>query len=567
MTVRQFPVNPPNPTDSQRHKMLRYSLMQAGRIEDYENIVGLLSPPPDITYYASPGELRGIRIGVIGGGLAGLSTAFELRKLGANITIFDALEDRIGGRVYTYYFDKDKKYYGEMGPIRVPVSHETTWYYINKFKLDTNPFVQTNPNAFVYVHNTRVRNDPEGKNITEKIYPKYNLAEWERNTPWPELNDYAVNYPLSKLPPQIRAETLKILPGYSPQYSRLISLNYRQVLEMSGLSQDAISLVSSIDPLTGSILYMSYAEILQEIYPLDFSVVYEISGGMSNLPLAFYKSLMSDHPAEYGNIPDHCLGEVAFKGGHFVNGIYKSDDSNKVILRYRNNKVPQDITEIFDYVICAIPFSTLREVEIKPLFSNRKMQAIKEFNYIDAQRTIFLCNRRFWEEDNEHGRIIGGISSTDLPIQLTVYPSDHALYKDPAKPSPDEPGVLVASYSTTLDGTRLGSINEQRRTELIKRNIEAVHGLSEGYLDSVVIAYKTVHWSAEQWFRGAFAITLPEQKNIFSYNILMPEYNKRIFFAGEHASAKHAWMQGALYSGKLAANMLANNSKLKAETI
>jgi monoamine oxidase len=221
------------------------------------------------------------------------------------------------------------------------------------------------------------------------------------------------------------------------------------------------------------------------------------------------------------------------------------------------------MTETFDYIICAIPFSTLREVEIKPLFSNRKMQAIKEFNYIDAQRTVFLCNRRFWEEDTEYGRIIGGISSTDLPIQLTVYPSDHALYKSHPKPNPDEPGVLVASYSTTLDGTRLGSINEQRRTEVIKRNVEEVHGLPKGYLDSVVMEYKTVHWNAEPWFRGAFAITFPEQKSIFSYNILKPEYNNRIFFAGEHTSSKHGWMQGALHSGKLAANMLAYNSKLK----
>ncbi|MDR2024336.1 MAG: FAD-dependent oxidoreductase [Hungatella sp.] len=92
-----------NPTNEQRHEMIRNSLESAGRPEDYEYIVNLLSPPPDITSYASPGELKGVRIGVIGGGLAGLSAAFELRKLGADITILEANDNRIGGRVYPLY--------------------------------------------------------------------------------------------------------------------------------------------------------------------------------------------------------------------------------------------------------------------------------------------------------------------------------------------------------------------------------------------------------------------------------------------------------------------------------
>ena len=89
-----------NPTNEQRQEMTRNTLEMAGRPEDYENIVRLLSPPPDITNYAQPGELKGVKIGVVGGGLAGLSAAFELRKLGADITILDANDSRIGGRVY-----------------------------------------------------------------------------------------------------------------------------------------------------------------------------------------------------------------------------------------------------------------------------------------------------------------------------------------------------------------------------------------------------------------------------------------------------------------------------------
>ena len=76
----------------------------------------------------------------------------------------------------------------------------------------------------------------------------------------------------------------------------------------------------------------------------------------------------------------------------------------------------------FDFVICAIPFSSLRNVDVYPMFSNEKMQSIKEVNYTSAQKTIFMCNERFWEKGDDKEKIVGGGSSTDLPIQTIWYP-------------------------------------------------------------------------------------------------------------------------------------------------
>jgi monoamine oxidase len=104
-----------NPTDSQRHRILYDSLVEAGRPEDCENIVEFMSPLPDITKNAAPGRFKNIKVGIIGGGLSGMSAAFELRKLGYDITIFEPIVNRIGGRVYTYYFDREKRFYGELG--------------------------------------------------------------------------------------------------------------------------------------------------------------------------------------------------------------------------------------------------------------------------------------------------------------------------------------------------------------------------------------------------------------------------------------------------------------------
>lgn len=544
-----------NPTDEARHELLLDSLTRAERPEDYENILELLSPPPDIYDYAPPGEFKNTSIGIIGGGLAGLSAAYELRKLGANITIFEAEKDRIGGRIYTFYFDKSKKYFGEFGAMRIPVSHETTWHYINLFNLNTESLAAPESNNFIYAHDVRIRREPSGENITQKLYPYYDLTEVERNTPWNELSDYALDTMLYSLSPEMRTEILKILPEYSSKYVDITRLSTRQVCEILGLSQGAISLLTAVEPLTGSLINVSHDEIMSGNYSLDFRNTYRISGGMIHLPMAFYESLMNENPPEY-RFPSYLLGKVNLRLGQVVKGISESLHTKKVIINHCNLE-GREFIESFDYIICAIPYSTLREIEITPFFSNQKMQAIRELNYEDGQKTLFLCKQRFWEENKDYGRMNGGISFTDLPIQSIVYPPDHIRCENSADCTYDKPGVLTASYNLGLDSVRLSNQNKKRRFQLIKRNVEEVHGLPSGYLDALVNSHKTVHWNGEQWARGAFAMSDPGQKVNFLYSMLQPEYNNRIFFAGEHVSTKQGWIQGALFTGKAAANMVA----------
>jgi monoamine oxidase len=543
-----------NPTDEQRHEVLRNSLENAGRPEDYDYILSLLSPPPDITNYASLGELKGIKIGIIGGGLAGMSAAFELRKLGADITILEASPDRIGGRVYTYYFDEEGNYYGEFGAHRIPVSHEATWHYINLFGLNTISLSPPVRNNFYYVHNTRFR---VSESVEKMLYPKYELTQQERNTPWPELQEYAFGYLLKQLPPNIRSELIRIQPTFSPEYMTAMSQSVRQTFEKLGLSQGAISLISGIDPGTGALLNISYSELIGEEYTFDRRNTYSIQGGIVNLPLAFYHSLLSDTPTEYRNISNSQLGTVTYKPDSLVNGIYQSGYRDKVVVKYKSRKEAKDIADIYDFVICTIPFSTLRTVEIKPYFSNIKMQAILELNYINAQKTLFMCKHRFWERNTEYGNMLGGISLTDLPIQSIFYPTDHNFCPTDNPCSPEEPGVLTASYNYTSNATRVGSMENSIRYELIRQNVEEVHGLPRGYLNTLIDDFKTLEWNAEADFRGGITLAFPGQKELFAYEMQQPEYNNHLFFAGEHISNKHAWMQGALSSGMLAANMLA----------
>lgn len=545
-----------NPTDDQRHEMLRTALDNAGRPEDYEYILRFLSPVPDITNIAAPGELRGVKIGIIGGGLAGMASAYELRKLGADITILEASTDRIGGRVYTYYFDPSCNYYGEFGAMRIPISHETTWYYINLFGLNTVSLASPRRNNFYYVHNTRIRTTDS---IEQFIYPKYNLTPEERNTPWNALKEYADSYRFLQLPPEIRSELIRIMPDYSPNFIPLTEMSLRENYEALGLSQGAINMISGVDPAAGALLSISYDEIASDDYSMDFRNTYRIQNGLVMLPLAFYDSFNSRNPPGYTSLSPAHLGNVSYKKGHNVTGIYLSDYRNKVVLKYHNNSYGADAADIFDYVICTIPLTALRTVEVKPFFSNNKMQAIMEQNYIDAMKSLFLCNRRFWERNTDYGNIIGGISFTDLPIQSIIYPSDHNTCLEQETCSSEEPGVLNASYNLAQNSTRLGGMSETLRYEIIRQNVEEVHGLPKGFLNSFVQYHKTVHWIEEPLYRGAFALNLPGQKRLFSYELQQSEYNGRVYFAGEHVSAKHGWVQGSLSSGKEAANKLAEH--------
>jgi monoamine oxidase len=559
-----YPTQPDNPNANDRYSLFYNAIMEKGWPEDFNQILSLMSPPPAITSYARPGEFKGIKVGIIGGGLAGLSAAFELRKLGCDITIYDALEDRVGGRVYTYYFDREKNLYHEFGPMRIPVSHQTVWHYLKLFNLPTRPFIQNNPNAYVYLRKTRVRNDSQGLNVMRYIYPKYNLNNWERNTSWQKLLSIGMESHLLSAFPQERAEILQVKPFYSSKalmWSDKTSLN---MMESTGLTQEAISLTASFLPLLYSNLYNSYIDFIQETYPADLAYLYEIPGGFVRLPKAFYKALMNPNPeCEYEGIKSDCLGKVSYKAGYWVDGIHF--DNNKVKLKYKLFKRQGAGEESFDYVVCAIPFSTLRTVNIDPLFSNIKMRAIREVYYTPSQKSLLLCRERFWEKDG----IIGGGSVTDLPIATIWYPSDHAKYIN----NPDlfqsqlenipwkQPGVIVGSYNFGLDTTRLTNQPGKNILEQLKNEIETVHGLQKGYLNKIVEGYKTVNWNEEPTFRGALCFFSEEQKKLFSYGMALPEYNGRVFFAGEHISAVHRWMQGALQSGMQAANDLAISCK------
>jgi len=75
-------------------------------------------------------EASKLKIGIIGGGIAGLYSAYILKFLGIDYEILEANPDRMGGRIYTHYFcekkdkmnEEDKHDYYDIGAMRFPHS-------------------------------------------------------------------------------------------------------------------------------------------------------------------------------------------------------------------------------------------------------------------------------------------------------------------------------------------------------------------------------------------------------------------------------------------------------------
>ena len=80
----------------------------------------------------------GVKVIIIGGGLAGLVAAYELSKLRYDVTVLEA-QERVGGRVLTLR-DFGDGVYADAGAARIPSDHDLTHKYVREFGLPLIPF-------------------------------------------------------------------------------------------------------------------------------------------------------------------------------------------------------------------------------------------------------------------------------------------------------------------------------------------------------------------------------------------------------------------------------------------
>jgi monoamine oxidase len=443
------------------------------------------------------------RVLIIGGGMAGLVAAYELRRQGHRPVVLEA-QNRVGGRVYTLR-SFAPGLYAEAGAMRIPRAHELTLEYCRQFDLPLRPFAMANPRGLVFVGGVRMT-AAEAEAHPERL--PFTLESSEQGQSAENLWQSAIADLREMVEHEGEAAWSEIVARYD-EYSLY------EFLRHQGFSEGAIEFYAVMN-FVESDLHNSFVEVLREELSGAYVDMSEIVGGMDRLPNAFYAELQDS---------------VRF--GVEVRAI--EQDTESVSVRCRQG--PDRFSLRGDYAICTVPFSVLRPIE-HVSFSREKERAIRQLNYHASTKILLQVRRRLWETTDG---IDGGATVTDLPIRRLNYPTP-----DPSTTR----GVLLASYTWGQDALQWGAMDEHSRIEEALEDVEQIHpGLTEEFEVGASHA-----WYSDPWARGAFALFAPEQQSQLQAAIIQPE--GRVFFAGEHCSLYHAWIQGALESGIRAARQI-----------
>lgn len=440
------------------------------------------------------------KIIVVGAGLAGLSAAYELMQAGHDVTVLEA-QLRPGGRVCTFRAPFSDGMYAEVGAMHVPDTHDLTLHYTQLFNLSLDlepPFNQASLN---YVR---------GKRIVERAGE---MAEWpfalsEEDKKLNIAGELIDKYETAKAYEEIGDPSA---PGWSASaLKKYDDVSYLEFLKRNGATADVTALIT----LGWSHLWGEGLETVSALTVLrDTASWYKakkhfrIHGGNDLLPKAFAERLKEQ--IHYGS-PVVRMEQT----GRGVRVFFQSGGTRNSLMA--------------DRMVCAIPFSVLRNVEVSPPLSPAKKKAVADLSYFSGARVSIQCRRRFWREEGLNGSVF-----TDLPVEWVF---------DATVTQPGPRGILQC-YAGGSNARQIMALDEEKRIALVKDQIARFYPSIGDYFEGGV----SKCWEEDPWERGASSWYKPGQMAELWPNIAPPE--GRIHFAGDHTSPYIRWMQGALHSG------------------
>ncbi len=458
---------------------------------------------------------KGKKITILGAGIAGLVAAYELEKMGHEVTIMEG-SPRVGGRVWTHRFGNEKDApYAELGAMRIPSSHNHTLHYVNEMGLSDKlcKFVTVfeEQNAFMNIEGNIFRMKDAPRLFQERYQGIYTDTRYSEQTrlfaAWLQtiVNTISPGNLRDSLEKDLRSHLMDELERLD--LSVYFSEN-GETIDLQAFIKDnpgfRARCSKALDMFFGDILVETSHDLLQ------------IQGGMEQLIWRLVESVEAEI---------HCNQQVT-------------------AIRVKENFVEIDWlengelhTRISDYILCTIPFSVLRKMELEG-FDERKLASIKDTIYCPATKVAFHTQQAFWEKQG----INGGASFSGEGVRQTYYPS--------VKFNPNSGSVMLASYTIGDDAVRMGNMSEQERHSFVKNTVGKVH--PELQAEGMIVDVASIAWGNYKWSAGGCTVhwsddMSDESNHTISYlEAARPQNN--LFFAGEHCSKYPAWLQGSIES-------------------
>ncbi len=468
------------------------------------------------------GNGEGTKVIVVGAGPGGAVAAYELMKLGYDVTVVEA-RDRVGGHVFTVRGGSKTEEYGkgeqvcdwpegvwwDAGPSRIPFIHRSFFHYAKEFNIPLIKHNNYNMAGYIYMEGI------EGQLNEQRVRVNEFMAD---------MSGYTAQYLATALDQGALDEEMTMEDA---EYIKSYLLNWGMIdssdLTYTGSSRRGYSVLPDVNS-AGS-YNDPYA--LSDLAPFAAATLRAAGGYLSATPSTTWQDTMVKPAEGVGQLYDegfrNALGDRVRLNCE-VTEIDQGEDSARVVYLNKETGETEEITG--DYVVCNIPLSVL--LKVKTNFSSEFTEAIRSVPYAMAVRMGIGYKRRFWEEDDW---IYGGQSYTNIPLLGTLdYPDDN--FGAPA-------GAMLGLYVTGNNAAQVSALSYEERVDLALEHGSKVHPQMR---DEVISGF-SVAWHLEPYSLGAWPSYT--QRTRAEYMPTLQEPDGRVYLVGEHLSHVNSWIEGA----------------------